>query len=443
MFGKTFNEIDYSSEHSLTFQLGVGSIGTLVSFHLRSSLGPSSLHPISLILKKASPIASSSRSGLSESQHELAVETHGQRAVQRGFDVEIWSPNTHFDRKGKGKAITPISDADLDTEPNGPIHSLIVALKCPATLAAMSALKPRLSPSSVITLIQNGMGVYDELCDKLWPDPSTRPQFILGTTTHGVTRKGGRKKKNSTISSLPVLHKGTKGELKFAVVPDPRGEIDFDSWLFPDEAAKTPILAPPSSPYLPLPPFPSASPERSFLPLQHTLTALLSLSTLAPSVLPMPHLHHQLLLKLVLNANINPLTAVLACGPNGALFGSTPSHRLIRQLSRESAAVATAYLHSIARSEGTSPPSDLTMLFSPAGLEQRTLALIRATSDNQSSMAQDVSAGRETEVEYITGYLISLASQLGVPTPAHEMVREMVKAKTELMGLGKVTASRR
>lgn len=365
------------------------------------------------------------------------METHGQQAVQRGYDVEVWSQNIRPDRKGKGRAITPITEADLDTEPNGPIHSLIVALKCPATLQALAALKPRLSPSSVITLIQNGMGVYDELCEKLWPDPTLRPQFILGTTTHGVTRRGARKRKGG---SLPVLHKGTKGELKFAVVPDPRREVDFDAWLFPNGVASTPILAPPPSPYLPLPPFPSVTSSMAFRPLQHTLTALLSLSTLSPSILPMPHLHHQLLLKLVLNANINPLTAVLGCGPNGALFGSTPSHQLIRQLTRESSAVVTSYLRSIAGDQ--SAPPDLARLFSSDEIEARTLALVRATSGNTSSMAQDVSSGRETEIDYISGYLISLGDQLGIDTPAHDMARQMVKAKTEVMGLGRVAASR-
>ena len=129
------------------------------------------------------------------------------------------------------------------------------------------------------------------------------------------------------------------------------------------------------------------------------------------------------------------MTAVLGAGslPNGALFGSTPSHRLIRDLVREASDVLTAYLHSL--SAPHSPPFDVIRLFSVEGLERRILALIRATAENTSSMAVDVSKGRTTEIEHINGYIMFLGKRLGIETPCHKMIREMVKFTAQVNGL--------
>ena len=197
--------------------------------------------------------------------------------------------------------------------------------------------------------------------------------------------------------------------------------------------SSVPILAPPPTPSLPLRTIPQSRIDLE--PLANTVTALLSVAQLSPTLLPMPHLHHQLLLKVAINSVINPLTAVLGAGslPNGALFGSTPSHRLIRDLVREASDVLTAYLHSL--SAPHSPPFDVIRLFSVEGLERRILALIRATAENTSSMAVDVSKGRTTEIEHINGYLMALGNRLGIETPCHKMIREMVKFTAQVNGL--------
>lgn len=310
--------------------------------------------------------------------------------------------------------------------PNSDIQSLIVCLKTTSTIEALSVLRPRLSPSSVITLIQNGMGVFDELCASLWPDPMTRPQFILGTTTHGAKRA-------ANVWSIHHATKPGSGDMRFGIVPDPRKEVNFEKWIWGETVGNLPILDPPPVPPIPLPPPPKS--VHDFRPMRATLEALLSMNQLSPSLLPMPHLHHQLLLKLAINAVINPLTAVLGGGsiPNGALFGSAPGHRLIRALTREVTAVLTAYLHSL--SAPHSPAPDVLRLFSANSLESRILSVIRSTAENSSSMATDVSNGRLTEITHINGYLIALGKRLGVDTPNHQMVYEMVRFTSEINGL--------
>lgn len=50
-------------------------------------------------------------------------------------------------------------------------------------------------------------------------------------------------------------------------------------------------------------------------------------------------------------------------------------------------------------------------------------------------MAVDVAEGRITEIDHITGYLISMAARLGIPTPHHQMALQMVKFTAEINGL--------
>lgn len=304
----------------------------------------------------------------------------------------------------------------------GQIDSLIVCCKAPSTSVAIEGVYDRIKPTSVITLLQNGIGVYDELCAKFWPEPTSRPQFILGTTTHGVTPV-------SDGSVIQTTRPG-QGALKWGVVPDPRG-FDVEQWLWGQQVGNLPPLTPPESPRIPLPPPP---PGRGLENLHVTLEALLSMSSLNSTLLPMPHLYHELLLKLAVNAAINPLTAVLGGGflTNGSLIRSGPGNRLLKQTVEETSQLLTAYLKTLS----SNPEPDTLRLFSSASLRDRVRSVAKQTSGNYSSMALDVKHGRVTEIDYINGFLGSLGTRLGVPAPINRMLVQMVKFKAEVGGLG-------
>jgi 2-dehydropantoate 2-reductase len=48
-------------------------------------------------------------------------------------------------------------------------------------------------------------------------------------------------------------------------------------------------------------------------------------------------------------------------------------------------------------------------------------------SKHAGSMAQDIEAGRETELEAMTGYILRKAKELGVPVPVTETVYRMAR----------------
>lgn len=111
--------------------------------------------------------------------------------------------------------------------------------------------------------------------------------------------------------------------------------------------------------------------------------------------------------KLAINAAINPLTALLG-RPNGALL----EPQYLPQLTgvcREIEAVASACGQT---------------LFDTPLLEQ-VLKVARDTAENRSSMLEDFSAGRATEIEQITGFLCAEADRQRVATPLN---RELLNA---------------
>jgi 2-dehydropantoate 2-reductase len=104
--------------------------------------------------------------------------------------------------------------------------------------------------------------------------------------------------------------------------------------------------------------------------------------------------------KLLINCAINPLTAMHRCR-NGSLLDNPALRAQVELLCEELAAVSAA--------RGSARGASCALNWA--------LAVIQRTADNQSSMLQDVLQGRETEIRYITGYLVSEARRLGVPCP--------------------------
>ena len=115
--------------------------------------------------------------------------------------------------------------------------------------------------------------------------------------------------------------------------------------------------------------------------------------------------------KLLINCAINPLTAIHRCR-NGALLDNPALRAEVELVCEELAAVSAAR----GNDRGATCALDW------------ALAVIQATADNRSSMLRDVESGGETEIEYITGYLVSEAHRLGLSCPRNERLLAQVRA---------------
>lgn len=116
--------------------------------------------------------------------------------------------------------------------------------------------------------------------------------------------------------------------------------------------------------------------------------------------------------KLAVNCVINPLTALNRCH-NGELEARKSLANQVAPLRDEVAAVCRAQGH----------------VKIAAALPRITAAVIQATSGNRSSMLQDMDAGRLTEIDYITGYLLAVADQHSIDIPLNRALFEAIKSR--------------
>jgi 2-dehydropantoate 2-reductase len=59
---------------------------------------------------------------------------------------------------------------------------------------------------------------------------------------------------------------------------------------------------------------------------------------------------------------------------------------------------------------------------------QALRAILRETAGNLSSMREDLSRGRRTEIEEITGAIVRLAERAGQPVPVQNALLTLVRA---------------
>jgi len=115
--------------------------------------------------------------------------------------------------------------------------------------------------------------------------------------------------------------------------------------------------------------------------------------------------------KLVINAAINPLTALLRV-PNGELLERPTARALMADLACEAAAVAAAL--------------DTPLAFHDPITAAENVA--RRTAVNHSSMYQDIQRGAPTEIDAICGAIVRVGEQVGVPTPVNRVMWRLVRA---------------
>ena len=115
--------------------------------------------------------------------------------------------------------------------------------------------------------------------------------------------------------------------------------------------------------------------------------------------------------KLLVNAAMNPTTAVFGI-TNGGLLSHTAAGPLADGIAREVARVATASGIPIAESDGL----------------QAWRAIATTLGENRSSMLQDVTAGRRTEVEAINGAVALAGERVGVDAPLNRAFTVLVTA---------------
>jgi 2-dehydropantoate 2-reductase len=115
--------------------------------------------------------------------------------------------------------------------------------------------------------------------------------------------------------------------------------------------------------------------------------------------------------KLILNAAINPITALLNIA-NGELLTRKSARSLMQATARESAAVAVA--------------KGIRLPYPDPVVAVENIA--RRTANNYSSMLQDIQRGAPTEIDAICGAIIQAGEETETPTPINRTLLQLIKA---------------
>ena len=268
------------------------------------------------------------------------------------------------------------------------IYNLIVSVKAPQTVKAIQRIAHRLTRGSTIMFLQNGMGILDEVNEQLFPDEEYRPTYIIGVVTHGLYSNG----------PFAVEHAG-EGTIALGAMPRMLRNKPIEKETLSELA--------PSARYL----IRTMTRTPVFVAIGYPPTGLLQ----------------QQLDKLAVNCIINPITAIIDC-KNGALLSNMYFTRVIRLLLAEISIV----IQSLPELKNV---PNVKMRFDTLRLERIVFSIANKTAENHSSMLQDVKLGRQTEIDYINGYIIRRGEEMGIHCVMNYMLMHMVKGKNKIRGL--------
>lgn len=349
--------------------LGTGKEGKFVA-HSLASLG--GRPPISLLLQRPSLVNQWHEEG-----QILELLEAKKSMVQIGFDIE--NPNLTQAEYTQGRMLS--TKNVLFGQDGWNIDQLIVTTEAPVTVRSLLPIKDRLHSTSTILFLQNGMGVIDEVNEKVFPNPATRPRYIEGMTSHSL--------RNHPARTFTTLHSG-QGEIFLAAQ---KADMSSDTVDMIDSTRSL------------LRSF-ARSPALNAKGVSDTELLVLKLERLA------------------VEAVIGPLSVMFDC-KNGDLLSNYMVTLLLREVLNEISTIASE-LPELKGKPG------LSYRFHPRKIERTFVQVATMTSSEIHDMVRSVRLGKKSEVGYFTGYILKRAAELGIDCPNNTLMERMVKAKTAM-----------
>jgi 2-dehydropantoate 2-reductase len=318
-----------------------------------------------------------------------------------GRILELITGNTSCPRVGIDVRHVTMLERQADKSEQA-IDELIVTMKANATVPALLAIKKRLLPTSTICFLQDGMGIMDDINTRVFPNPATRPRYMVGVTSHAVGDQRGRA--FTTIHTRP-------GNTYLSLVPKTMGLPHMKNVTGERQTNEKPLV------------------QRMYYGWTASSRNLMRSLTRCPILNAKGFQYEEMLQiqfeRLAVNAVLSPLSVVFDCA-HGKLLGTFAVTRLMRGLLREIVAVA----QSVPELRKLDHFKDQ---FTSQRLESLIVRIASRSNNTLGSMLEDVRKGRRTDIDYINGYIVKRGQELGIPCPINTTVIQMVKAKQTMI----------
>ncbi len=280
------------------------------------------------------------------------LDRHERRARQiaeNGLRIEDIYDKSVPDCLREARFISGIK-ATADPQEIGIADLVLICVKSYDTEEASHFILPAIGDSTIVLTLQNGLTNAEVISQILGAD-----RVIAGVTSHGATLLGPGH----------VRHAGVGG----TTIGEPAGGISPRAERIADILTSAGIQTEISS-----------------------------------------NIYDSIWTKLIINAAINPLTAIAKLR-NGELLEHDETRELLSMAAEEAASVARLAQSSLTVDNATSVVE----------------AVCKATSSNISSMLQDVLRQRRTEIDAINGAIVNRAKKIGIKSPINETLTYLVK----------------
>ncbi|GIL72600.1 hypothetical protein Vretifemale_2942 [Volvox reticuliferus] len=432
--------------------LGGGSLGLLCAFHLQTAG-----FAVNLILRSSSAVAAFKQNGscvgLFESWRKDSVPSWRRSPPLQATSIPCLEKTASDNNRNVSCGESPPKGLGTTR-----IHRLILATKAQDTVPALRNLLPYMDPGCRCILLQNGvLAVAEELQQTLgeqlgWPtsrqglhpqgrattcadvagskgDAAGKMRLYVASVTHGCYKEAPPHQDIQHAGPTAAL----SDRLALGLVHAGFGSITVG--VLGPLLASAAALAFTEQPF-----FTHSPPCRRDMAAVHgdDMAFLQDLAAGVPSLNIRPEadpivLLHGLLAKLAANCAINPLTVLLGCC-NGTLTELPHTRGIMLDICRELIAIFGPTPFSPLGS--TSGGRELVPLNHPTTPEKAlydwVLAVAVATAKNRSSMLQDIVAGRPTELDYLSGWVLRAAAARGLQAPVNATLHALVKARERL-----------
>ncbi len=316
----------------------------------------------------------------------IKILANGEYHVQKGFHIESCLPFRREDPNQQYPGFGPNLEHSAEP-PNTVIENLIVTTDMKTTLSAFSRIKHRVRKSTTICLFHDGLGIIEKINESFFPNPHDRPTYVMGRISHDL--------------------KST--DRHFTIVENEPGEI----WL--TKLAKAVEIQEDWS-------MPTIRKMDSMPPqASHLIHNLLRAPELNVKGSDQQTFFINQLEHLVIGAVIGPLSVAFDCSNDQLLYNFNIA-QYIRFLLHETTKIIKSFPE-------FATPQQFEKRFRVDKLEARIISCLKQSGKNASRMLQDVRAGRKTDIDFYTGYLVARAKELGIECPINHMLLYLVKGR--------------
>jgi len=281
----------------------------------------------------------------------LALAGHDVRLLGRRREQTDAIDRDGITVERDGEARRAAVRASTDPATLGPVDLAIVLVKATDTAEAAKSLPALLGPQAPALSLQNGLGNVEALTAVLGAD-----RVLGGVSSQGATTLGVGHVRHAGFGPTSLAEARGGPSARAETVAAALDRAGLDARAYPDAA---PLIWG----------------------------------------------------KLIANAAINPLGALLRC-QNGQTVERSAARELFVGLAREAGAVASALR--------------VTLPFDDPAAHAEGVA--RVTYGNRNSMLQDVENRRRTEIDAINGAVARLGAEHGVPTPLNATIATLIRA---------------